>query len=1524
MELLDYQVVLSKLALEQKERKNKVAELKKSQYDSQGVESSEARLQEELSALKTRIQQTDMIRRIFLKCISHTLLWRLSDFQDCYQEIIHEIMIEKNCATNLLPIYSVKNDIFHFLSVKNVHQNYLVLVGETGCGKSTQLPIYIYQYLRYRPKLGQAIIVQPRKIAALSLARRVADELHSDLGKYVGYCVGEKEGEEKSSDETKIIFMTDVQFMKTLIQNPELKGYSFVVVDEAHERSINCDMMLAFFKKKFRPQLKVIVTSASIEVEKFANYLETPREVRVVGRQYPITISYLPINAENSHYLPEVKTLVLKLLRLKYQALNDPERFYKNNPDVEKDMSIFTGHMLVFLPSVEDIETLKIQLKEEATKDKERPTRTMPLFFVMKFHGKMRINQFEEIFKDISPLKFTKVILATRVAETSLTFPELSIVIDLGYENESFYNSELGTYETRLLPISKSCAKQRAGRAGRTRPGICYRLYSQETYEGFSESKTPEIVKLNLEHPLLTATLLGINLRKDRFLDRIPSNNINDAESNLRDYRALRKETGLSEIGLKMQQCPIEPYLSRTLFEALALGVFDEVAMIVSMLKFATNLYNFNQLKSSEKLAVKLQLWENFSDLREYEGADGDHFLYLFIFKRFLREFVPTKKTTITEIPLEKDTKISKGQTPTPQTSDQQADPAMQWCIQHHLNYNTLRRVNELYNELKTIFTEDQVLEKQTKDDKSRVDNILKSLFQTHMKNICLWASDPRLGYLLIGKNNKVENVYVHEQSIYYGREGETSWIFFSQIQDNNALIAQSITAINEQSMKSWATLTIAEKRLKEIKNLLEGQSFKVLKANKCGTATIAHFDQKMKQLKNFRLNNGIVYKADFGRGSITVWYPTACEDVKDAIISVIVRSKGFHDNELHEIKVRDNTKMVISQGCNLREVLIDDETITLCANEIDNDIQEADIQAEIERICGKTDVAQVKLIADTKDDDAKYSVQVVCQSKEIAKTLLESTIKTKRHFRLKPQEAVSSTKSQQFTCKVIWFSGLPSGEATITFSDSETAKKAADRLKGKLIKDCWLTQESCDIHLEQLPENIDEIKLANLLNSAAPGLEYKKLIVWRQDYEFDENLDFERSMVLSLIEETRKRMYGFRNMTVSNKLQKFKCQISFHTLTALERFIKEIDSKEIPVETPEGYTVITLHAKPRLYMGEVRLHKERYRVFEKQYQDLVKRINAQNKNLLRVELPEKDWSEKKGVNFIKIKIIPNIAHKSLMQVAQQSLDIKKGLKNESKGRVLEKVMSHKLAALVYTKAFAKQLDSLSKKYNVFLSPKASNKIITAYGVKSNVEDCETALLALLNERLEDMEIETFAPKECDLSSFFTRGISTLQRACPGVLINTRIIKGNFIFELIGPREEIEKAEETIENELVESDPPENGITCCVCNTPSIVNPYYMHCGHGYCFNCAKQYLLALCKRREFDWHCFEEKCTAKIIVRDIVSILPGDDLVDYLRNGLLKKFFEEKECKLVECMCGLTASKYKVGLAGNKCVHLE
>lgn len=443
-----------------------------------------------------------------------------------------------------LPISAKRKEI-----VKALKSNQVIIVaGDTGSGKTTQLPKMCLEALEDDELLIGC--TQPRRIAATSVANRVAEELGVH-GNVVGYKI---RFQDHTSASTKIKFMTDGVLLAETRQDRELKQYSAIIVDEAHERSLNIDFLLGYLKQltKRRPELKIIVTSATIDTDAFSRHFDNAPIVNVSGRNYPVAVSYHPPPHEEKG---EYETII-------DHCVDTVTQLFTTRPE---------GDILIFLATERDIrECCKL------LDNKFQNTTILPLFGRLPAHDQKRI---------FLKTKNLKIIVATNVAETSLTVPGIRYVVDSGYARISHYNARAKTTSLPVTRISRASCDQRKGRCGRVGPGICLRLYSEEDYLDRPEFTQPELKRSNLADVILQMVSLKLgDPNHFPFIDPPFKNSVREGYRLLQELGAIDKNSRLTKKGKLMSTLPIDPCIARIILEANERNCLREIKIIGSLL----------------------------------------------------------------------------------------------------------------------------------------------------------------------------------------------------------------------------------------------------------------------------------------------------------------------------------------------------------------------------------------------------------------------------------------------------------------------------------------------------------------------------------------------------------------------------------------------------------------------------------------------------------------------------------------------------------------------------------------------------------------------------------------------------------------------------------------------------------------------------------------------------------------------------------------------------------------------------
>jgi len=455
-----------------------------------------------------------------------------------------------------LPVAARRDDIAAAIRDHQV----VIVAGETGSGKTTQLPKICLE-------LGRGIEglighTQPRRIAARSVAERIAEELHTELGTAVGYQV---RFTDHSSSSTLVKVMTDGILLAEMQRDRDLRRYDTIIIDEAHERSLNIDFILGYLKQLLprRPDLKVIITSATIDPQRFSKHFDNAPIIEVSGRTYPVEVRYRPLVGETPEDDRDQVTGICEAVEELWTEHRSP-----------------AGDVLVFLSGEREIRDAAEALTGMA----------MPHTEILPLYARLSAAEQHRVFGQHTG---RRVVLATNVAETSLTVPGIRYVVDAGTARISRYSQRTKVQRLPIEPISRASASQRAGRCGRVADGICIRLYSEEDFEARPEFTDPEILRTNLASVILQMTSLGLgDIARFPFLEPPDSRQISDGVRLLEELQAIDPASDrandprkrLTAYGRKIAALPLDPRLARMVLESEGNGALREVLIIVAAL----------------------------------------------------------------------------------------------------------------------------------------------------------------------------------------------------------------------------------------------------------------------------------------------------------------------------------------------------------------------------------------------------------------------------------------------------------------------------------------------------------------------------------------------------------------------------------------------------------------------------------------------------------------------------------------------------------------------------------------------------------------------------------------------------------------------------------------------------------------------------------------------------------------------------------------------------------------------------
>ncbi len=520
------------------------------------------------------------------------------------QDITQSVQIAQRRAQNLpqpnfnntLPVIQKLSHIQHAIAQHSV----IIIAGETGSGKTTQLPQICLSL--QRGVFGQIAHTQPRRIAARSVANRIAEELNIPLGTAIGYKI---RFQDKSASNTYVKVMTDGILLAEIQHDHYLQHYDTLIIDEAHERSLNIDFLLGYIKRILpkRPELKVIITSATIDTEKFSHFFDNAPIITVSGRTYPVEIRYRPYQSADKTQNSDLHDAIIHAV---------------------DELSLeLPGDILIFLSSEREIR----EISEELRKHHPAHTEILPLF------SRLSTSQQQQIFHSHTG---RRIILSTNIAETSLTVPGIRYVIDSGYARISRYSTRSKVQRLPIEKISQASANQRSGRCGRITEGICIRLYDEDDFKQRPAFTDPEILRTNLAQVILQMQALKLgDVKKFSFLQAPENKQINDAYRLLEELGALKKNQNqhriyLTPIGKKLGKFPLDPRISRMLIAADQFASLQEVLIIASALSIqdprerpldqqqaADQKQQKYQDNNSDFLSY-LKLWQDISEQRKH------------------------------------------------------------------------------------------------------------------------------------------------------------------------------------------------------------------------------------------------------------------------------------------------------------------------------------------------------------------------------------------------------------------------------------------------------------------------------------------------------------------------------------------------------------------------------------------------------------------------------------------------------------------------------------------------------------------------------------------------------------------------------------------------------------------------------------------------------------------------------------------------------------------------------------------
>ncbi|KAF5373103.1 hypothetical protein D9758_001733 [Tetrapyrgos nigripes] len=631
-----------------------------------------------------------------------------------------------------LPIFKHREKLLYCVEKHGV----VIVVGQTGCGKTTQLPQYLME-AGWAADGSVIACTQPRRVAATSVASRVATEVGSVLGDEVGYTIRFEDVSDKQR--TRILYMTDGMLFRETLVDPLLSRYSVIMIDEAHERSIYTDLLLGVIKKfslvrfirvqrltmffrirRKRPSLRLIVSSATLDATSFLDYFTASTSsdeatiVSLEGRLFSVEVAYL------QEPVPDYATKAAEVA-------------------FEINLKQGPGDILIFLTGREEIEHCLEHMSELLVSLPRSASKLVPL----ALHAGLTTEEQLSVFQP-AERGTRKVIVSTNIAEASVTIEGVKFVIDSGFVKIRTYNPTTALASLVTIPISVASATQRAGRAGRTSPGICYRLYTQSAFQSLPQSTPPEITRTDMTTPILQLKSLGIdNLMRFEWVSAPPAESVLRALEILVAAGMIGEDGRLTQNGQKVAECPVDVGIARMLFSSSEYRCGEEILTIAAM----TSIQDAFLIPDGAAGAIA-EL-----ERRKFTAEEGDHLTLLNAYNAFVRY-----------------------------------GKSSGWCKNHALSFRAMSRAVSIRAQLKKYMQRFNLPIESCQGDAQR---LCRCLVSGYWRNGARWVAD---GTYRSVRGNKV--LHVHPTSVLFTRKPRSGWVVFHEMEETKKTQIRILTEI--------------------------------------------------------------------------------------------------------------------------------------------------------------------------------------------------------------------------------------------------------------------------------------------------------------------------------------------------------------------------------------------------------------------------------------------------------------------------------------------------------------------------------------------------------------------------------------------------------------------------------------------------------------------------------------------------------------------------------------------------------
>ncbi|XP_071802990.1 uncharacterized protein [Asterias amurensis] len=949
-------------------------------------------------------------------------------------KIRHQFLRECRRLDSPLPVYGYRSRIEEAMRLNKA----VVLQGETGSGKSTQIPQYLVDMAlesqedegsSQRPQ-WRVVCTQPRRVAALTLSKRVAEEYGCQVGEEVGYFVGNKKS---VSAKTVVTFMTDRKLLNLIIADPNLSDYTCVIVDEAHERSVDTDILLATLKKllRSRKDLHLLIMSATIDTTLFSNYLGECKEIKVPGRTFPVDKQWIgdDVSIGEGDYVGK--------------AVKQTAKVHRD----EKE-----GDILVFLTSANEIEQA---CRDLSTSLGQRPDDQDKEALILPLHGRLQPEDQMKVFVDAKAGQ-RKIIFATNVAETSVTIKGIRYVIDTGVVKECQYDPKRSMSLLKVTTITQASAQQRAGRAGRTGPGVCYRLYTKEEYNDLNEMMKPEILRVHLGMAALQLLELGVeDVANFDFIQAPDREATQQAMTTLRLLGAVDAANKLTSLGRKMATFPMEPRLSKLILEGVEKHLTSEAVIIAALISAPGSLFYRGGSDKDKEKADRLKL--------KYCHDSGDVITMLKAYGSWNSQAAAKQKA---------------------------------WCMENSMNSKTLRAVRESANEAAQVLKLKHNIECNARDykmeaiDATKTESLQKIIMSAYFQTLSLYNGHPRAGYTVLPHQ---KSGFIHPSSSLVALDCNPKWVVYEEFKQTSRSFLFNVTQVNIEWLQEVAPMFYDEIDV----DALQEMALQEAPAIQLGTAVMRRLT--MKRNEKVRAMEEFITEAKGSPCIIQVNRATKelqmfmkmniCEFATSYVEIILKEELESIQREQIEVPVGESgvVRQVVVAGGQTKYILMPNDYRSLEVSNVTEDMSEDDLKR---MICLSSSCTQEEIL-----DVYKFQKQTTAKWGRVTFSSPETAEKTKMllevndTLQLKPILGCSFQNREiarvSSRIVVIWYTWPAKGQAFINFDTSNQALEMKVSLqnfdfKGKLLE-CQLKKNNTralflrNVHTDATNEELEE-----------------------------------------------------------------------------------------------------------------------------------------------------------------------------------------------------------------------------------------------------------------------------------------------------------------------------------------------------------------------------------------------------------------------------------------------------------------